>query len=93
MRFLGPSIEVPPKSKEKKWQELFEEIERFRTKLNKELGEEYVTEIHALERKIESLGQKEENKDRNRLIKDLESRIEKLREAMPSQLVQFQRSE
>lgn len=89
MRFLGPSIEVPPKSKKKEWKKLFEEIERFRTELNKELGEEYVSQIHALEKEIEALSQKEENKDRNRLIQELESRIEKRREDISSQLIQF----
>ena len=89
MRFLGPSIEVPPKSKKKEWKKLYDEIEIFRNELNSELGEEYVTQIHNLEREIEELSQKEENKDRNRLIRELEKRIDQRKEDISSRVIQF----
>ena len=79
MRFLGPSIEVPPKRKEKEWKSLFKEIEEFRRKIDLEIQIDFVNQKHELEKEIEKLRYRPENKERLQLIKVLEERIKKNR--------------
>ena len=84
MIFIGPSIEVPPKQKKKEWRKLFERIEDFRAKLDQELRVQYVNTRREIESEISELKKRPENKDRTRIIQELESRIKLIRKDISS---------
>ena len=78
MRFIGPTIQVPPKSKLKEWKQLEDEIIVLRLELQKRKDKQNVGRRHVLEKRIQELRSRPENASRNRLIKEHEQAIEKL---------------
>jgi len=83
MRFIGPSIKVPPKRKDKEWKNLENEILQFRIDHYQEVQKQEVAERHNIEKRIQELKSRPPNVERDRLIKEAEKRLEEVGKHKP----------
>ena len=72
MRFIGPTIQVPAKSKTKDWKQLEIDIHVLSQALYLENRKQKVERRHGLEKRIADLKSRPENEGRNVLIKEYE---------------------
>ena len=78
MIFIGPSFKVPPKRKGKEWEDLRNKIDQFRKQTDLDLKIKSTNTKHEIEKEIEKLKQKPDNKDRMHLVQILERRLREL---------------
>lgn len=77
MYFLGPTIQIPSKSKPKEWAKLYSALVEFRQNFAKRSDIGKVKLKHKLEKAIHELEQRGDNKERQKVIKEYEERIHK----------------
>jgi len=77
-KFLGHKIAIPPKRDDVAWHELREYVTaRYRSHVDGR-AEAYTRRKHEIERRIIELQSRAENKERDRLIKDLRDELESI---------------
>ena len=85
MKFIGPSFEVPPKNKVQKWKDFKEEISKIREDAIKTRQIEIRESIRIWRVQRDELRKKAENKDRMRLIAELDRLIEQTTKDLTSE--------
>jgi len=75
-RYLGYKIRVPDRSDVRAWQVLREDLNRSKLRRMETAALEATRRKHAIEKKIAELKARPHEKERARLIRDLERRIE-----------------
>jgi len=77
MRFLGPTIKIPAKNKIKEWKRLYTETFSLRQDLAKYDQVFKVKMKHSIEKQIEELKSRKQDKERDKLILSYEKEVEK----------------
>ena len=77
MYFLGPTIKVPSKKKVKEWTKLHEAVFAFRRCLIHDSSVRKVKSKHLLEKEIQKIRARAPNRERDKLIKELQNSLNK----------------
>lgn len=75
-RFLGPTIEIPPKRHVKRWRLLELGVLRARAGHVERRARAATAAKHELERTIRALRQRKPTRDRDRLLRNLEAKLD-----------------
>jgi len=74
-RFLGPTIEIPPKRAEAAWDELRSEVDKFHASQVDRRSRKLVRSRHDLEQRIRELQGRPKSAGREQLIKELQEQL------------------